>query len=71
MDEDTTLSVFTITLVERSPPFFLAMCTSLKYCDEDKDHLFVEAESNWLVSQCHEEISSVHLVLQMGHNHIN
>lgn len=34
-------------------------------------YLFVEAKCDRLVPQCHEEISSVHLILQMGHNHVN
>lgn len=34
-------------------------------------YLFVKTECNWLVPQCHEEISSVHLILQMGNNHVN
>ena len=35
------------------------------------DYLSVQAECNRLVPQCHEEISSVHLILQVSHHSVN
>lgn len=39
--------------------------------EEEEEYLSVEAESYWLVPQSHEEVSSVHLVFQVGDHSVD